>query len=231
MRKKIVLSMCFLSIALSLLTSQWVNSAQHAVKYNVALIVSKPANLDPEINQKNITNKGYPVDEEGTETLKPDDEGDYFNRGVVHDRGGLHKEAIESYKQAVMIKPDYAEAHYNLAVSYLMSNDNSSAHGEYMLLKKIDAQMADNLYKKAAQMALSGMDSNYIMQAGAFRNLEYANDMVEKIKVNYLNAYIEQENGFNKVRILGIKNKGEADLIIKDINNKFKVDPFLLPAH
>ena len=30
----------------------------------------------------------------------------------------MHKEAIESYKQAIRLDPDYAMAHYNLGLAY-----------------------------------------------------------------------------------------------------------------
>jgi hypothetical protein len=41
---------------------------------------------------------------------------------------------------------------------------------------------------------------------------------------------MEMGEKYNLVRILGIKTKEEAALIMKDINNKFKVDPFVLPV-
>lgn len=40
----------------------------------------------------------------------------WYNLGVDYDEAGMYKEAIEAYKQAIRIKPDYAEAHYNMGV-------------------------------------------------------------------------------------------------------------------
>ena len=36
-------------------------------------------------------------------------------------KSGMHKEAIEAYKQAIRIKPDIANAHYNLGTAYDIS--------------------------------------------------------------------------------------------------------------
>jgi len=56
------------------------------------------------------------------------------------------KEAIESYKQAIRIKPDYAKAHYNLGVTYLVIGDKGSALDEYKILKTLDAEQANKLF-------------------------------------------------------------------------------------
>lgn len=44
----------------------------------------------------------------------------WFVLGYYYGEAGLHKEAVEAFKQAIRIKPDYAEAHYNLGVAYDM---------------------------------------------------------------------------------------------------------------
>ena len=42
----------------------------------------------------------------------------WFYTGCYYVEASLHKEAIEAFKQAIRIKPDFAEAHYNLGVVY-----------------------------------------------------------------------------------------------------------------
>jgi hypothetical protein len=41
-----------------------------------------------------------------------------YNLGITYGELGRHQDAVESYKQAIRIKPDYADAHYNLGVAY-----------------------------------------------------------------------------------------------------------------
>lgn len=225
-------------------------------KLKLALILAKPADDGP---AETGPDKSAPVEAGGVETPVQDpasDDGpakdgmdkgdtaeveeadmpvqetasDLFERGVAQDKSGMHSEAIESYKKAIMLKPDYQDAYYNLALSYLMSNDVKSAHEEYMLLKEISPQKAEDFYIKALLVVRSDPDNKYVIQTGAFRNIQYADELLDKLKANYLNVQIEKADGFNKVRIFGMKNKEEADLMMKDISDKFKIGSFIVPA-
>jgi tetratricopeptide (TPR) repeat protein len=230
MRRKNVLFMLLSLMAIPLLTYTSADGTEHttANKMKVALIVSKRAHNDIKIDR---INTGGLLDAEEAGIPDQNNPYDHFNHGVACDHDGKHREAIESYRKAVSIKPDYPEAHYNLALSYLMLNENALAHEEYRFLKNIDPQMADNLYEKTFSMALSNPDNKYFIQVGAYRNIENANAMMEKLRADYLYAHIEKGDSFNKVRILGIKNMEEGTVMLKDIRNKFKIVPFLLPAH
>jgi tetratricopeptide (TPR) repeat protein len=55
-------------------------------------------------------------------------------------------EAIEAYKQAIRIKPDYAEAHYRLGLVYLLIGNKSSALDQYKILKNLDNDSANQLF-------------------------------------------------------------------------------------
>jgi len=58
----------------------------------------------------------------------------------------MHREAVESYKQAIRIKPDLAEAHYKLGIAYLIKGDRGSALEEYKILKVLDPESAKKLF-------------------------------------------------------------------------------------
>jgi len=230
MKKQTVLSMLILSTVMLFVASASVNNTGHAADYKVALIVSKKDRGNPDINKLNINNRGYAAESDNNTISDQYNAEDYYNLGLTHDEAGRHNKAIEAYLQAIHARPEYAAAHYRIALAYLRSHDSIAAHDEYKELKKINPQMAKDLYEQAIELTLSDDDSHYVMQVGAYRNIEYAHEMIEKLRGEYLNAYIEQGKKFNVVRILGIKTMDEAAIIMKDINKKFKVDPFVLPV-
>jgi tetratricopeptide (TPR) repeat protein len=71
----------------------------------------------------------------------------YCNLGVAYDDLGRYQDAIEPYKQAIRIQPDFVLAHYNLGVAYSVASDKNSALEEYKILKTMDAEKANELFK------------------------------------------------------------------------------------
>ena len=71
----------------------------------------------------------------------------YNNLSLAYYTLGRYQDAIESCKQAIRIKPDFANAHYGLGVNYLRTGDKGSALEEYKILKTMDAEWANKLFK------------------------------------------------------------------------------------
>jgi tetratricopeptide (TPR) repeat protein len=78
----------------------------------------------------------------------------FLNLGIAYGKSGMYKESTDALKEAVRIVPDYAVAHYNLGFAYLALNDKNSAMNEYKILKDLDAEFADKLFKE-----IFGLDS------------------------------------------------------------------------
>ncbi|MBI4687935.1 MAG: trypsin-like peptidase domain-containing protein [Nitrospirae bacterium] len=85
--------------------------------------------------------------------LKDPEIGDYkesaeywFVLGYYYGERGMYKEAVEAFKQAIRIKPDFADAHNNLGVIYLILNDKGSALDEYKILKELNPELANELF-------------------------------------------------------------------------------------
>ena len=70
----------------------------------------------------------------------------HFKLGNAYYNTGKYQEAIESYKQAIRIDPDYAVAHFNLGLAYHLLEDRSSALGQYVILKELDIELANELF-------------------------------------------------------------------------------------
>ena len=54
---------------------------------------------------------------------------------------------MEAFKQAIHLQPDFAEAHYNLGIIFLFLGDKGSALDEYKILKDLNQEKADELFK------------------------------------------------------------------------------------
>jgi tetratricopeptide (TPR) repeat protein len=59
----------------------------------------------------------------------------------------MYKEATKAYKQAIRIDPDDADTHYNLGIAYVYLNDRGSAVEQYKILKSLDSELANKLFK------------------------------------------------------------------------------------
>jgi len=60
----------------------------------------------------------------------------HFFLGLICQELGEDEKAINAYKQALRLKPDYAPAHFNLANLYLHANNKEAALPHYEFLKK-----------------------------------------------------------------------------------------------
>ena len=70
-----------------------------------------------------------------------------FRVGVIFTRLGQHSNAIEAYKQVVRIQPEHAQAHFYLGMSYDSIGRIGRAFEHYKILKTLDKNLADELYK------------------------------------------------------------------------------------
>lgn len=55
----------------------------------------------------------------------------HYNLGVVYQKKNLHNQAIQEFKEAITIKPNYADAHYGLGCVYEQQKRWSEAKSEW----------------------------------------------------------------------------------------------------
>ena len=58
---------------------------------------------------------------------------------------GSYREAVKAFETAVRLKPNFASAHYGLALSYLEIGDKRAAEKEEQVLRKLNSRLADRL--------------------------------------------------------------------------------------
>ena len=71
-----------------------------------------------------------------------------FNLGVVYGEMDNIQGEMEAYKKAIRVNPDFAPAHYAMGKTYLSRGDKASALDQYKILKKLDSDMADQLFEE-----------------------------------------------------------------------------------
>ncbi len=71
-------------------------------------------------------------------------------------------------------------------------------------------------------------DNAYYVQAGSWKNPEYANNEFKRIRRHYPAAYLVTENNFHVIRIPGIANEAEGAHVLWDLNAKFNLRGLLI---
>ena len=69
-----------------------------------------------------------------------------MNLGATYLQLGLHREAVEAFKQAIRLQPDNAGAHGALGCTYLLLGNRGEALEEYKILKNLDPKEAEKLF-------------------------------------------------------------------------------------
>ena len=80
--------------------------------------------------------------------LKPDFAPAYFAMGEALYQLGREPESIGAYKEAIHADPDFAPAHYAMGSAMLQKGDKGGALEQFKILKRLDTDMADNLFRR-----------------------------------------------------------------------------------
>jgi len=68
----------------------------------------------------------------------------------------------------------------------------------------------------------------YSIQVGAWKNPDYAQEMLMKLRKHYAGIYTEEKNNFHFIKIRGILTKKQGAAMIQDINKRFGLKPILI---
>lgn len=69
---------------------------------------------------------------------------------------------------------------------------------------------------------------DYSIQVGAWKNPDYAREMLLKLKKYYAGAYMDKRNNFHFIKIKGISTQEQGAAIVQDINKRFGLKPILI---
>jgi tetratricopeptide (TPR) repeat protein len=69
----------------------------------------------------------------------------FANLAEVCFRASRYQEAADAYSSLLTLWPDNANAHYKLGLAYLSLHDAGKAQAEYLVLKRVDPELASKL--------------------------------------------------------------------------------------
>ena len=72
----------------------------------------------------------------------------HYNLGLAFLSQKRPSEAIDQFNEVLKISPNLPKIHYNIIIAYLMLENKSAAMVEYKILKSIDLELANTIYKK-----------------------------------------------------------------------------------
>jgi TPR repeat protein len=107
-------------------------------------------------------------------TLAQSGAADYVKQGNAYLEAGQSAKAIEAYKQAIRLKPDFADAYSNLGRAYIRTKRQAEALATYRALQKISQDEANSLYLEVLHAAdLKAKNAN--KQPAEIRAMDYEN--------------------------------------------------------
>ena len=143
----------------------------------------------------------------------PANERGYHNLGVAYLDKGLSDKALEYFRTALRINPDFAEAHYNLGNVYLEKGLFDEAVEHYLSSIKINPEYFKAHYNLG----------NAHLKKGLFDKAIENFQMALRLKPDFAETYANLGNAY--------KNKGMIDTAIENYQAALKINPGLSVAH
>jgi hypothetical protein len=99
-------------------------------------------------------------------------------------------------------------------------SDNTEMYDDVSRIER-----ADSMTGYGDEEHISG---GYVVQVGAYKTYDNAHKIFEELKSDYRYAYIDRADNFSKVKIYGIQTLKEANIIIEEIHEKYRLTPYLI---
>jgi len=78
-------------------------------------------------------------------SLTPERHVTYANLAFAYSKTGQYQEAVQAYRESIKLKPDFADVHYSLGETFVLSKQYEEAQKECEVLQKLDKKMAEKL--------------------------------------------------------------------------------------
>jgi protein O-GlcNAc transferase len=78
--------------------------------------------------------------------LKPGDANAQNSLGEAYAAAGRNDESVETFRQAIRLKPDFGKAYFNLGKTMLTRGQRDAAIEQYVILQNLDEEWAEKLH-------------------------------------------------------------------------------------
>ena len=131
----------------------------HKSEYKEAIVFLKKAiELNPEFSEAHY-NLGIVYERMGkhkdaikmlkrTIELSPEDANAYYALGYAYYQKRKYERAVDAFEDAIRLKPNNAFAFKKLGSTYLKMGKKDKAREQYQVLKTLDNQLAEELYRE-----------------------------------------------------------------------------------
>jgi len=137
----------------------------------------------------------------------------FLEKGISLQNSGDHKKAINAFREAILIKPNFLEAHNNTGLSYLALLDGQKAELSLLEAYKIDSENC---------VILNNLGVAYRMQVKLDEAISF-----HKRSINANPNYMEAHNNLGAA----FSASGKADQAADSFRNAIKINPDYAEAH
>lgn len=143
-----------------------------------------------------------------------------FDRGLAAYKNDRDEEAINNFKQAVELDPDFAEAHYRLGLAYNVTKQKEEADKTF--------EAAVKAYEKLTKREPKNSDAYYFLGL-CYEQLGKYDDAVKALKEAVKNSPTENDDKYYELASAHFKI-AQYDEAVRALNKALEINPDNYPA-
>jgi tetratricopeptide (TPR) repeat protein len=149
-----------------------------------------------------------------------DDARALFERGKDAYKHNRDEEAVEDFKQATQLDPDFAEAHYRLGLAYNVTKQKDEADKSF--------EQAVKLYEKLTKQDPKNSDAYYFLGL-CYEQLGKYDDAARVLKEAVKNSPTESDDKYFELALSHYK-LAQYDESVRALNKALEINPDNFPA-
>ena len=144
----------------------------------------------------------------------------HFDRGMDAYRGNRDEEAVEAFRRATELDPDFAEAHYRLGLALNAAGQSKEADKSFEAALKVYEKMTKRDPKDARTYYFMGL---------CYENLGKYEDAVKVLKDSVRHSPVEDDDKYYELALAHFK-LAQYDDSVKSLNKALEIKPDNYPA-